>query len=199
MDAEATSQTRTRLSEAAQRQKANATAAAARRKTPVRQPKPCNADPKGNPKEKETSGKPGAKAASSSSSTKAASSSSSTGPAAAASASSKDPSNSWVYCKLTKQRAAVVCKSELTKQLQRKFEHKAWAGEDNATSVAMQFQTACEKTMTTVLGFNKLDKLKAFCAEQCIEVPTGLRLTKGLLQDTIEEASVVQQVLPKQR
>lgn len=93
-----------------------------------------------------------------------------------------------------KQKAAVVCKSLLTKQLQRKFEHKAWAGEANAIAVAMQFQTACEKMITTVLGLNKLEQLKVFCADQCIEVPNGVRLTKGLLQDTLEEASVDQQV-----
>ena len=58
----------------------------------------------------------------------------------------------------------------------------------------MQFQTACEKMITTVLGLNKLEQLKVFCADQCIEVPNGVRLTKGLLQDTLEEASVDQQV-----
>lgn len=188
MDAEATSRKKSAFSQLAQRQKANASAAAARRKTTVKQPKPCTDASKGNPKEaqeKGTGGKPGSKAASSSSSKE---------PAKAASASSKDPSDNWVYCKLVKQKAAVVCKSLLTKQLQRKFEHKAWAGEANAIAVAMQFQTACEKMITTVLGLNKLEQLKVFCADQCIEVPNGVRLTKGLLQDTLEEASVDQQV-----
>jgi hypothetical protein len=51
MDAEATSRKKSAFSQLAQRQKANASAAAARRKTTVKQPKPCTDASKGNPKE----------------------------------------------------------------------------------------------------------------------------------------------------
>ena len=106
-----------------------------------------------------------------------------------------DPEDSWVYCKLIEQKQAVVCKSLLAKTLVRKFEHKSWAGGKHALCVALEFQKTCEKLVGDSLQMKKLDDLKQFCSEHGIELPTGTRLSKLLLSDTIEEAGLTKPFL----
>ncbi|CAL1150273.1 unnamed protein product [Cladocopium goreaui] len=122
-----------------------------------------------------------------------ASSSSSKGPDAsksstAPSASSSGKTPSWVYCMLTEQKTVIVCKSQLSKGLQRRFEHKAWAGSAHALRVAREFQDSCETMLTKTLSMTKLDQLKNFCGENDIKIPSGTRLSKHFLNDTIEQA-----------
>ena len=119
-----------------------------------------------------------------------ASSSSSKGPDAsksstAPSASSSGKTPSWVYCMLTEQKTVIVCKSQLSKGLQRRFEHKAWAGSAHALRVAREFQDSCETMLTKTLSMTKLDQLKNFCGENDIKIPSGTRLSKHFLNDTI--------------
>eukprot|EP00435_Cladocopium_sp_Y103_P052340 s2323_g16.t1 len=113
------------------------------------------------------------------------------GPSSAAPASSSTKSSTphFEFCKLQAHKTFATCKSTMQKQLQRKFEHKSYAGATHALAVAKEFQTATEKLVTESMGETKLEGLKKFCSDNEIEIPAVTRLTKAFLYDFIEEAS----------
>ena len=109
------------------------------------------------------------------------------GPSSAAPASKSTAH--FEFCKLLEYKGFATCKSTMQKQLQRKFEHKDYAGATHAIAVAKEFQTATEKLVTESLGMSKLEGLKKFCNDNEIEIPAVTRLTKAFLYEFIEEAS----------
>ena len=109
------------------------------------------------------------------------------GPPSTAPASASTPH--FEFCKLHEHKGFATCKSTLQKNLQRKFEHKSYAGATHALAVAKEFQMETEKLVTESLKQSKIDGLKKLCSDNEIEIPAMSRLTKAFLYEFIEEAS----------
>lgn len=110
-------------------------------------------------------------------------------PGSSSSAPASASAQHFEFCKLLEHKGFATCKSTMQKQLQRKFEHKGYAGAAHALAVAKEFQIATEKLVTETLGQTKLEGLKKFCSDNEIEIPAVTRLTKAFLYEFIEEAS----------
>ena len=110
-------------------------------------------------------------------------------PGSSSSAPAPASTQHFEFCKLLEHKGFATCKSTMQKQLQRKFEHKGYAGAAHALAVAKEFQIATEKLVTETLGQTKLEGLKKFCSDNEIEIPAVTRLTKAFLYEFIEEAS----------